>query len=800
MIIKSLKLQNYRRFEQLDLEFPENLIGIIGRNGAGKSTIIEAIGWALYGNRIVRTDKQDVRSQHVDEKATCVVEIVYAYAGSEFRIERKLKGKHATSEAALWRDGGEDAIAVQDRGVNDFVENLLQLDYRSFITSVFAQQKELAKLSTLQPEQRRQAINRLIGIDRIDRAREHVRRDRNEKQAFVQGKKSALKDSTELASRLQDFKSEYATMSKNRTALQEKVDEGTTVLKSARDEFEAISKLRDQYQRWEAHLATLNSRQQENQKNLQRSQSEIDEIEAAEKKLSELASLLQEFDAIKEKKLKLDKEREKFTAHSSRLREKTIIQDALQREQSNKAETQRRAQDFEQLQKSFDKVTTELITFENKIEAHQELIKKVHAEKLTAESRGKDFRQKLDSIKELGPDGECPVCSQRLGDHYEGVIDDHQRQLVNFRTLYLQFKQEEEAAIARQKNLQRQLGQKRSRREELVKKIKSAQDAQDLVARIQEHITNYQNQISLVDAAIEKIGAIDYDEHVHKDTIAKYEELVGIKQKAAKLEERVSRRKGIEHYIESIEKELEEIKRDTESARTAQAALGFEEEAFARAKQRVADSETAVNQLKDQLASALQAMAVLDRDIKNVQNEIVAQRQLAREIKQSEEEIVYLNALDEYFGHFRLELAGRIRPLIAHRASELLNLTTNSRYAQIDLDQDYNIKIYDGNLPFSIERFSGGEQDLANLCLRVAISQVVAERSGGAPINFIVLDEIFGSQDTERRNLILNALGQLSTQFRQIFVITHIEAIKEMLPVLVNVEMCDAAVSTATLV
>jgi exonuclease SbcC len=62
------------------------------------------------------------------------------------------------------------------------------------------------------------------------------------------------------------------------------------------------------------------------------------------------------------------------------------------------------------------------------------------------------------------------------------------------------------------------------------------------------------------------------------------------------------------------------------------------------------------------------------------------------------------------------------------------------------------------------------------------MSQVIAERSGGAEVNFIALDEIFGSQDDKRRQNILNSLSKLSTQFRQILLITHLEDIKEMLP------------------
>ena len=78
---------------------------------------------------------------------------------------------------------------------------------------------------------------------------------------------------------------------------------------------------------------------------------------------------------------------------------------------------------------------------------------------------------------------------------------------------------------------------------------------------------------------------------------------------------------------------------------------------------------------------------------------------------------------------------------------------------------------------YDIERFSGGEEDLANLSLRIAISKILAERSG-ASFNLIILDEVFGSQDTARRRNIIKVLTHLSRQFRQILLITHIEDMK----------------------
>jgi exonuclease SbcC len=127
-------------------------------------------------------------------------------------------------------------------------------------------------------------------------------------------------------------------------------------------------------------------------------------------------------------------------------------------------------------------------------------------------------------------------------------------------------------------------------------------------------------------------------------------------------------------------------------------------------------------------------------------------------------------------------LINRVRPQLEEHASSLFDQMTNGRYPKITLDEDYNIFIHDGTSAYPIRRFSGGEEDLANLCLRIAISQVVAERAGAETPTFIVLDEIFGSQDVERRERILQASMRLQEIFHQIIIITHMEDIEDRLP------------------
>ena len=111
---------------------------------------------------------------------------------------------------------------------------------------------------------------------------------------------------------------------------------------------------------------------------------------------------------------------------------------------------------------------------------------------------------------------------------------------------------------------------------------------------------------------------------------------------------------------------------------------------------------------------------------------------------------------------------------------------SDNRYEDLELDENYEIYICDQGEKFPMSRFSGGETDLANLCLRIAISLLISE-SSRIGFSFIILDEIFGSQDMVRKENILNALARLRNRFAQIFLITHIEDIKDSVENLVCV-------------
>jgi len=149
--------------------------------------------------------------------------------------------------------------------------------------------------------------------------------------------------------------------------------------------------------------------------------------------------------------------------------------------------------------------------------------------------------------------------------------------------------------------------------------------------------------------------------------------------------------------------------------------------------------------------------------------------------------------LDDAFGELRTDLNAQLRPDLAELASVFLADLTDGRYHELELDDQYRILLLEEGEPRPV--ISGGEEDVANLVLRLAISQMVAERAG-QPLSLLVLDEIFGSLDEQRREHVVALLRRLADRFPQVVLITHIESVRDSVDRVLRVGV-DAASGAA---
>ncbi len=795
MIIKRLVLHNYRRFAHVELECPENIIGIIGRNGAGKTTLVEAIGWALYGNVISRTGKADIRSQFAAENESCSVELLFEYGGDEYRIVRQLKGKNAIAEAAIYRAAASDPEAVQERGVNEYVEQLLRLDYRSFFASVFARQRELAALSAMSPEERRRSISRLINIDRIDKARERVLADRKSKNDYIAGMRSALVDPGVLEERIAAAAVATARSQAELAEQDAAVARAETALQEARSALERISRIRDAWQQHESKISRWHASQAENSAALQRCRDDLSAIAEAENSLRTLRGQLLVLPAARQEKERLDREELRKAQQHGLLQQRAQLEGQSGNRQARMAELQARLAGLAALAGQQAALLQSEMNLETQLIEAREAQQHWSNEASAAKKSGQEARDKKEQIEKLGPDGECPTCTQRLAGHYQSVLDQMDAKLGELRQSWQMASQQLAAVQKSVAGSETALRQLRKEKDEVLQRLTADREAAGVLAQLAAEEDAAVRQLLEIGKSLEALGAIAYDGELHARAKEELIELEALQRRADQMEERAGRREQVTAEAARIEKVVSDFEQLQQQERSAQAQLGYDEDHFIEAKSAVEAATGVLLSAKESQANVREALAASLSQEKSLRETAAEQKKKREEIAAAQEEIRYLDALDVHLKKFRVDLAGRIRPLIARHASQLLSLTTNGRYSRLELDEDYMISLYDGNQAYALGRFSGGEQDLANLCLRVAISQILAQRSGGAPINFIVLDEIFGSQDEERKSLILYALGQLSSQFRQIFMITHVDTIKDLLPVIFEISLADEQLS-----
>jgi exonuclease SbcC len=160
----------------------------------------------------------------------------------------------------------------------------------------------------------------------------------------------------------------------------------------------------------------------------------------------------------------------------------------------------------------------------------------------------------------------------------------------------------------------------------------------------------------------------------------------------------------------------------------------------------------------------------------------------------------HLGRLSDLLNAFRTNVVATVGPRLSAQAAELFSEFTDAEYDLLQVDPEtYEIQIVDGGRPFGMDRFSGSEIDLANLALRIAISEHVRFQSGGA-VGLLVLDEVFGPLDEDRKERMLLALERLRARFGQVLVVTHANEIKEQLPSAIEVIKLPGRRATARVI
>jgi exonuclease SbcC len=210
------------------------------------------------------------------------------------------------------------------------------------------------------------------------------------------------------------------------------------------------------------------------------------------------------------------------------------------------------------------------------------------------------------------------------------------------------------------------------------------------------------------------------------------------------------------------------------------------------------DLQERENQLHQEVGAARQKVTVLD-DLRKRKKKYEADRgDLGLQIGR-------YKTLERAFGKDGVPalLIEQALPQIELKANEVLgrlsddtmrlHFETQARYKdekRKDLRETLEIQVSDGAGLRDYELYSGGEAFRVNFAIRLALSEVLAQRKG-ARLQMLVIDEGFGSQDTQGRQRLIQAINAVKGDFAKILVITHLEELKDAFPTRIEVEKTE---------
>ncbi|MFB6148018.1 MAG: AAA family ATPase, partial [Candidatus Nanohaloarchaea archaeon] len=176
-MIAKVELENWKSHHETELDFSTGVNALIGTMGSGKSSVLEAITFALYGttpalkSREVTLDDVIRRSPSKAEEAR--VKVWLKLDGEMYTVERNIVRDKGTKRSELRKDG-ELIEAPSTQEVTEQVEKLLGMDFDSFTRAVYSRQNQLDVFMEMTPGERKEKVDELLKLDRFEDARKTV--------------------------------------------------------------------------------------------------------------------------------------------------------------------------------------------------------------------------------------------------------------------------------------------------------------------------------------------------------------------------------------------------------------------------------------------------------------------------------------------------------------------------------------------------------------------------------------------------------------------------------------------------
>ncbi|HID62853.1 MAG TPA: SMC family ATPase, partial [Anaerolineae bacterium] len=835
MIPLKLQLRNfmcYREVETLDFS-GIHLACLAGDNGHGKSALLDAMTWALWGKTRLGARRDD-ELIHLGQ-TEMEVEFTFALDGNRYRIIRKRDsrgGGRSALELQIWDDQVfRPLTAPTIRGTQSRINELLRMDYETFINSAFLLQGRADEFTIKPPAERKRILGDILGLSLYDEYEERAK----------ERAKAKEQEAAEIAARIQEMDRELERRPEYERELSQaeaQAVELTRTLQKAEGELRQLREERKELDLKAAQIDDLSARLAQGEQEL----AELNQqIAASEARLADYEATLAERRSIEEGFAALTKARQLNEALNLKLSQlvklnerKSQLENAIA-EARHELTTQQRllAEKIAQLETKAEKAAgleadlaavraqlESLTRLERDREARQQEMQELSNQVASLRTRNEQLKAEMEPLKEKvdllrEAEARCPLCDSELseadrdrlvarftaeGKEKADLHRGNQAQIKDLSSRSETLQREIEALDRelkgkpalqkREATLEKGLGEAQAAAQELAGARTDAAAVEEKLAT-QDYAPAEQAELARLTAQLQELG---YDADAH-------EEVRQDLQVLARFEEAQARLQTALNQIDEERANLERL-RDSRDRKQAILAADLEKRdelkrAVARlpeVRQQVEEREREVDRLQKEERHARDVVAAIKQQIAHCQYLVKERKKRVAERQKAVEEKAIYDELRVAFGKKGLQamiIEGAI-PEIEDEANALLARMTDGRMnvrfetqretKKGDTVETLDIKISDELGTRSYESFSGGERFRINFAIRIALSKLLARRAG-ARLQTLVIDEGFGTQDTQGRERLVEAINSIREDFEKIIVITHIEELRDLFPV-----------------
>jgi exonuclease SbcC len=830
--------------ETVELDFTLfDLACISGSNGAGKSSLLDAFTWVLFGQARKRDESLiNLRSNAAE------VALVFEYEGNTYRVQRTMpKGKTTMLEFQI-RDpesGKWKALTGATlRNTQDIIEHTLRLDYETFVNASFFLQGKADQFTQQKPGDRKRILGSILGLEVWETYRQRV----NERRKGVESEITSLDGRTaeinaELSEeqarteRLAALQSDLKHLAKARKTQEQLLEHARKVDATLAEQRKLVSMLGHQLETAQNRLSQLDGRltvrKREREDYAHRVENAV-EIEAAYSNWLACRDELERWDEVaarfREHEARRQAPRMEIEAEKARLNqelEQLQLNEKLVQDQNvSRVELEQQIKSAQQALVKVEQALTQRAALDAELQGARQRQADARAENPRLKAEMDQLKARIDQLSHT-EGAACPLCGRSLETHDRlQLIDEIAAQGKEmgdrYRTNLTYLKEvdqkvgEIEAQIALLSmadgerlthtqtiaRLNGQIEAIQQKAEEWQQKgaprmleVQAALDAESYAVDSRKKLADIDNELKVIGYDAAAHDASRKLEALARTAEGEYRALEVARAALQPLEREITEAQG---QLETSIAEATHLQRDYDDSCARLAAAEAEAPDLEAAERILHDLLEQENNQRLEVGAAQQKVMVL-KDLKARLKDLTAQREgFARLVGQ-------YKLLERAFGKDGVPalLIEQALPEIETRANNLLDRLSEGnmsvRFAtqaqfkdkkREDLKETLDILISDGAGTRDYELYSGGEAFRVNFAFRLALSELLAKRAG-ARLQTLVVDEGFGSQDAMGRQHLIEAINMVKQDFAKVLVITHIDELKESFPNRIEVEKTD---------